>query len=280
MNQLDPRIVRCEIEIDGEMHIFSDVCISASGQKTANTLQNECTIKIGNLKKSTRDYLITETSPYNWPRKRKRVVLYAGRQSYGTFKLFEGDIIGCSPTQPPDVMLTMKARTGVFFMTDMISGSYAATVPLSKVAGDTADSMGLTLDFQAQDKQISNYNYTGARLKQVDKLAEAGSYNAYIDDDRLVVKNRDAVLTNAAVSLNKYSGLIGVPEVTEQGIKVKYLLDPQSRPGSSLTIDSEMNPAANGTFVIFKLNFDISNRDTAWYHTAECRRTGLWQTLL
>ncbi|MDY4380338.1 hypothetical protein SOV92_21460 [Pectobacterium brasiliense] len=280
MNEIDPRLIRCEIEIDGRMHIFTDLYISATGSKTANTLQNECTIKIGNLKKTTRDYLITETSPYNWPRKRKRVVLYAGRRSYGTFKMFEGDIIGCTPSQPPDVMLTMKARTGVFFMTDMISGSYASTVPLTKIAGDTAASMDLTLDFQAQDKQVSNYNYTGAKLKQVDRLATAGSYNAYIDDDRLVVKNRDEPLKNSSVSLNKHSGLIGIPEVTEQGIKVKYLLDPSSRPGARLTIESDMNPAANGTFVIFKLDFDISNRDTPWYHTAECRREGMWQTPL
>lgn len=164
-------------------------------------------------------------------------------------------------------------------MTDITTTSYAATVPLSKIAQDTASNMGLTLDFQAHDKQISNYNYSGAQLKQIDTLAEAGSYNAYIDDDRLIIKNRDAVLANTAVSLNKNSGLIGIPEVTEQGIKVKYLLDPQSRPGARLTIDSQMNPAANGTFVIFKLDFDISNRDTAWYHTAECRRLGLWPTL-
>ncbi len=280
MVSLDPRIIRCEIEIDGKMHVYEEVYIQASGQKTANTLQNECTIKIGNLSKPVRDYLITETSPYNWPRKRKRVILYAGRQSYGTFKLFEGDIIGCTPTQPPDVMLTLKAKTGVFFMSDFITGSYAEPVHLSAIAGDTARGMGLTLDFQAQDKLISNYNYSGAKLQQVNNLADAGSYNAYVDDDRLIVKNADAPLNSLAVILNKNTGMIGVPEVTEQGIKVKYLLDPQSRPGASLTIESELNPAANGTFVIYKTTFDISNRDTAWYTTAECRRPGLWRTLI
>ena len=280
MSTLDPRIIRCEIEIDSRLHVYENVYIQASGQKTANTLQNECTIKIGNLSKPVRDYLITETSPYNWPRKRKRVILYAGRRSYGTFKLFEGDIIGCTPTQPPDVMLTMKAKTGVFFMSDFLTGSYAEPVPLSAIASDTAKSMDLTLDFQAQDKLISNYNYSGAKLGQVNKLAEAGSYNAYVDDDRLVVKNADMPLSSLAVTLNKNTGMVGVPEVTEQGIKVKYLLGPQSRPGASLTIDSELNPAANGTFVIYKTTFDISNRDTAWYTTAECRRPGLWRTLI
>ncbi|BFI62741.1 hypothetical protein KD5_24910 [Yersinia pseudotuberculosis] len=278
--ELDPRIISLSIEIDGKLHVYTDLYISASGQKTAGSLQNECTIKIANLKQSDRNFLITETSPLNRPRRRKKIILFAGRKSYGTFKVFEGDIIGCTPSQPPDIMLTMKARTGAFFMTDLLSSSYAATVPLSKIAADTAQSMDLTLDFQASDKNISNYNFTGAKLKQVDKLGSAGSYNAYIDDDRLIIKNRDAPLLNEAVTLNKNTGMIGVPEVTEEGVKVKYLLDPSSRPGASLTIESDLNPAANGTFVIYKLSYDISNRDTPFYHTAECRRLGLWQTLL
>lgn len=278
--EFDPRIVTIAVEIDGRLNLYSDLTISASGSKTANTLQNECTITLANLKKSVRDYLIKETSPLNRPRRRKKIILYAGRKSYGTFKVFEGDIVQSTPSQPPDIMLTIKARTGAFFMTDIMSSGYAATIPLSKIAGDTAASMDLTLDFQASDKNISNYNYTGSKLKQVDTLSSAGNYNAYIDDDRLIVKNADVPLTNAAATLNKHTGMIGVPEVTEEGVKVKYLLDPASRPGGSLTIESDLNPAANGTYVIFKLSYDISNRDTPFYSIAECRRLGLWQRLL
>jgi len=278
--EFDPRIVTLAMEIEGRLNVYSDLYISASGSKTANTLQNECTITIANLKKSVRDYLIKETSPLNRPRRRKKIILYAGRKSYGTFKVFEGDIVQSTPSQPPDIMLTIKARTGAFFMTDIMSSGYAANIPLSKIAGDTAKSMDLTLDFQASDKNISNFSYTGSKLKQVDKLSSAGNYNAYIDDDRLIVKNADVPLTNAATTLNKHTGMIGVPEVTEEGVKVKYLLDPSSRPGGSLTIESDLNPAANGTYVIFKLSYDISNRDTPFYNIAECRRLGLWQRLI
>lgn len=278
--QLDPRIIKLQIEIDGRLHEYTDLYISATGSKTANTLQNDCTIKIGNLTKANRDYLIKETSPYNYPRRRKRVILFAGRQSYGTFKLFEGDIIGASPSQPPDIMLTLKARTGAFFMTDMLSSSYASTIPISKIAMDIAAGMNLTLDFQAADKNVSNYAYTGSRLQQVQTLADAGAYSAYIDDDQLIVKSINKPLNNAATTLNKHSGLIGIPEVTEEGIKVKYLLDPSSRPGGQLVIDSELNPAANGSFTIYKLSYDISNRDNRFYHIAECIRPGLWQLLI
>ncbi|WP_058909740.1 baseplate hub protein [Entomohabitans teleogrylli] len=277
MSDFDPRLLCCEIEIDGKMHVYEEVYIQASGQKTANTLQNECTIKIGNLSKPVRHYLITETSPYNLPRKRKRIVLYAGRQSYGSFKLFEGDILSCTPSQPPDVMLTIKAKTGAYFMSESTTNSYAGPTSLNTIARDTASGMGLTLNFQARDKLVSNYNYSGAKLQQVNKLAEAGSYNAYVDDDRLIIKNADAPLENLAITLNKNTGMIGMPEITEQGIKVKYLLDPESRPGARLTVESELNPVTSGSFVIYKINFEVCNRETSWYTIAECRRLGLWQ---
>ena len=216
--EFDPRIVTVAVEVEGKLNVYSDLFITASGSKTANTLQNEFTITIMNLKKSVRDYLIKETSPLNRPRRRKKIILYAGRKSYGTFKVFEGDITQSSPSQPPDIGVTIKARTASFFKTDIFSTGYAATIPLSKVSADAAQSMDLTLDFQASDKNISNYNYTGSKLQQVDKLASAGNYNAYIDDDRLVVKNADVPLTNAATTLNKNSGMVGAPEVTEEGV--------------------------------------------------------------
>ncbi|WP_127958847.1 baseplate hub protein [Serratia microhaemolytica] len=278
--QLDPRILNVAIEIDGKVSTYKNLPIKATGSKLANTIQSEFSITIYNLSRAARDHIINETSPLNLPRKRRQIILYAGRQSYGTFKVFEGDIVQTLITQPPDIALTIKARTGFFFMGDITSTSYAADVAMSKIAKDTAEGMGLTLAFEATDKNISNYNYSGAKAKQIDSLASAGNYNVFVDDDKLVVKNADQPLTNTSASLNKNSGMIGIPLVNEEGVTVKYLLDPNSKIGGLLTINSEMNPAANGSFVIFKITYELSNRDGAFYNVAECRKLGIWQKLI
>lgn len=277
MQAFDPRLLRLSLEIDGQLYQYTGLYITASGTKFANPLQNECTVKIANMQKRLRDYLLTETSPFNRPRRRTKLILEAGRTSTGYFKVFEGDVVQSTPSQPPDITLTLKAQTGAWFKTQPVSVNYGAQVDFGTVAKQTAASMGLSLQNDATPKNIGNYSYTGSTLRQVDQIQEMG-YTAFIDDDTLYVTDRGQPVSGSSKTLSKSTGMIGLPELTEQGVKVRYLLDPVARIGSELTIESEINPAANGTYVIFKLGFDVSNRDTAFYTIAEARRLGIWPT--
>ena len=54
--------------------------------------------------------------------------------------------------------------------------------------------------------------------------------------------------------------------------KVKMLLDNQTRLGGGLRITSNIYPAVNGEYVIYKLGFQISSRDTPFYYIAEAAR--------
>jgi len=273
-NALDQRIVRVGIEVNGQLRMYDGLWVSATGTKFANPLQNECEVKIANLAKEVRDFILTETSPFNANRTPKRLVVEAGRQSTGTFRVFEGDITEASPSQAPDIVLTIKAKTGQFAKGTIVSKSEAPLVLLSKVAGGVASDLALSLVFEAKDRNISNYSFTGAALKQVEKLSQAGNVNAYIDDAKLVVKDYNAPLQGVTHTLSEASGLIGIPEITEQGVRVRYLLDPKAQLGGELRLESKLNPAASGDYVIFALSFEISNRDVQFYTIAECKRKG------
>ncbi|CAH0447594.1 hypothetical protein LMG10661_03661 [Ralstonia syzygii subsp. syzygii] len=274
MDELDPRIVRVGIEINGQLKMYDDLSIKAIGCKFANALQNEAEIRVSNLSKADREYLLTETSPFNQNRTPKRIVLDAGRRSTGASRVFIGDISSCLPSQPPDITLTFKSATGQFQKGNILSRSQAGTSSLSTIARQVAGDLGLTLRFEATDKNIGNYAFAGGALKQVDRLGEAGGVNAYVDDNTLVVKDYNVALSGEARVLSEATGMIGIPEITEQGVKVKYLFDTTTRLGGALTIDSKLNPAASGTYVTFKLNFDIANRDTPFYWIAEAKRAG------
>jgi hypothetical protein len=274
MANIDQRIVRVGIEINGELRVYENLYVTASGTKFANPLQNECEIKIANLSKEVRDYLLTETSPFNTNKTPKRIIIDAGRVSTGPFRLYEGDITECVPSQAPDIILTMKAKTGQFSKGNVVAVAQASQVPLSRIAKDVADSLALTLIFEAKEKNISNYSFTGGALKQVEKLSEAGQVNAYVDDKNLIVKDYNVPLRGVSHVLSAETGMIGLPEMTEQGIKVKYLLDPKSQLGGQLTVESEINKALSGDYVIYKLSFDISSRDVPFYWIAEAKRKG------
>lgn len=273
MQQLDPRIVRVGIEVDGKLKIYEDLNIVASGTKYANSNQNECTVKITNIARDTRNYILSETSPFNKNRTPKRLIIEAGRESYGASRIFVGDITNASVGQPPDIELSIKALTGNHQKGNIVSRTGASQTSLQNLSQMVATDIGATLDFQAQNKNIANYSFNGPAVKQIEKLSEAGLVDAYLDDGVLVVKDMNVPLSNRSRVLNKSSGMIGLPELTEQGIKVKFLLDNQTTLGGGLRIESDLNPSINGDYTIYKLSFEIANRTEPFYWIAEAKRT-------
>lgn len=273
-DEIDPRIVRVSIEISGQLKVFESsdelgFYITSSGCKYANPLQNEAEIEITNLTKADRDYLLTETSPFNLNRTPKKIILEAGRKSTGTNKIFEGNIAACCPTQPPDIILKIKCMTGQFLKGKIVANAQPGVTKLSNIAKGVAATTGLNLNFQATDKNISNYSFSGASLKQVDRLGSIGAVNAYVDDGELVVKDLNLPLQGIERILNENSGMIGIPELTEQGVKATMLLDGQTKLGGALKIESAIYPTVNGQYVIYKLGWNIASRETPFYWIAE-----------
>lgn len=272
MAQLDPRIVRVGIEVNGVLRTYDDLAIVATGTKFANANQNECEVKISNLTKAAHDFLLTETSPFNKNKTRKLLRVEAGRQSTGVALVYQGDITSAIGSQPPDITLSLKCATGDYQKGVIVAKSAAGKTPLRSIAASVAKDLGLSLLFEAKDKQISNYTFTGGALKQVNRLGEMGMVNAYIDDLKLIVKDYNVPLMGRTRVLNLDTGMIGIPEFTEQGVKVKMLFDNQTTLGSGLDITSRMNPAANGLYTVFKLGFELATRETPFYYIAEATR--------
>lgn len=291
--QLDPRIVKLGLEVRGQLKTYQDLAITASGTKYANSLQNECEVSITNLDKDTRDYILTETSPFNLNKTPKILTLEAGRQSYGVTQIFVGNISSTakpskskksveerggevndksSTSQPPDITVTLKCLTGDYLKGVILARNQPGLATLSQVSQQIANDLNVALNFQARDKQISNYSYSGAALKQIDRLNEMGLISAYLDDAVLIVKDLNSALVNRIKIVSSATGMIGIPEITEYGVKVKFLLDNQTTLGGLLRIQSELYPAANGDYVIYKLSFEIANRDTPFYWVAEAKR--------
>lgn len=270
--ELDPRLLRVGVEIAGRLKLYDGIAITASGTKYANANQNECEVKLTNLDKATRDYLLTETSPFNKNKRRKLLTVEAGRVSTGYARVFQGDITNAVGAQPPDITITLKAATGDYAKGEIVATSQPGTAPLRNIAARVAQDLGLALDFQAQPKLISNYSFTGSKVKQVEQLGSMGRVNAFIDDSTLVVKDFNAPLAQQVRELDLDTGMIGIPEFTEQGVKVKMLFDNRTVLGGGIRIRSRLNPAADGLYTVFKLGFELSNRDTPFYYIAECTR--------
>lgn len=273
MPQFDDRIIKVVLSYGTtQLTLGEGLYITASGQKYANAMQDECTITIANLKRETRDQLATQLTPFNMNQARKSVQLYAGRQSTGAFLLYSGDIVACTPSQPPNILLTIKSKTCQFYKYDLVAQANNVTAPLSQIAGNVASSMGLTPHFEATDRTIQNYSFTGATIKQVDALGQAGSVDAYVDGSTLVVKDRGVALTNTVLQLNQDTGMVGQPELTEYGFRALCMLTPSAKLGGAVELTSVSNPLLNGSYTIYKLGFEIASRDPAFYSVIEASK--------
>jgi len=271
--ELDPRIIKISIGVNGKLKTYaSPMNLRATGTKYANALQNECTVTISNIDKDTQDFILTEVSPYNLNRTPKIVIVEAGRVSTGVTAIYRGNVTKAVVSQPPDVSITLSCLTGNFLKGNIITRNYGGIASLESVSQGISQDTQTILNFQATNQNIGNYSFGGGALNQVELLNGLGGINAYIDDNTLIVKNAMTPLRGITRVLSAETGMIGIPEFTEQGIKVKMLLDNQTRLGAGLQINSVQYPAANGNYVIYKLNFDVASRDVPFYYVAEAAR--------
>jgi hypothetical protein len=269
---LDPRLITVGLQTSGGIKNFNqNLAITAKGTKYGSGIFGECEVTINNLDKATQDYILTETSPYNLNRTPKTVTVDAGRVSYGTSRIFQGTIVTSKPTQPPDIALVLRCIQNGYNSGNIVSRNQGQAL-MSVIAQQIALDNDLALRFEATDKLINNFNHTGAANQQINKLGLMGLVDAFQDNGTLVVKNRGQPLRGATRVISANTGMIGIPQLTERGAVVKFFLDNLTALGNEIEIKSMIQPAANGRYVIFNLDFDIASRDTPFYYIADCIR--------
>ena len=269
----DLRRIRFGIEISGRINWYEGLRVRAGGTKFANAQQNECTLTVSGLSISTRDHLLTETSPFNSNRTPKRLIIEVGRVSTALFRIFIGDIVSAEPSAPPDVDVIIKAKTQSAQAGNVVAIASGPISKLSAISQRVADEIGLGLDFQALDKNISNFSYTGAALKMVNLLQDSGGVRAFIDDETLIVKNYGSALSGRIRILGADTGMVGIPKATEKGLDVTFLIDSESLLGGMIRLDSKMNKSLNGDYVIDQLKFDVASHEDPFFYSATCSRS-------
>jgi hypothetical protein len=289
----DPRVVEVEIVLPtGETYTFANqnpsLAIYASGSKFCSANQNTCECRIFNLTRELRNAILTLASPLLAPPANSPVAaanprppvilnLKVGRVSTGTFLLFTGNVIACEMTQPPDIGIVLRSLTNNYNTAIIENIQFPAITNLSGIAGAIAQKNGLFLDFEATDKQIGNYSYAGSLQQNVQKLNEMGGVQAGVDNQTLYVINASSARKNTGFTISESTGMVGIPQVTAQGVTVRVMINSAIQIGGAVTIQSVMNPAANGTFKVAKIDYEIASRDQPFWYVLLCSNQGIFQ---
>lgn len=269
--EFDPRIVRIGIEISGETNYYEGLYITAQGTRYGSDANNECQVRIDNLTREHRDYLLRITSPYFLIGSPVvHISVFAGRKSYGTSLVYYGQVTRSSITQPPDIGVILNCLTCFDQTTNIVSYASGPKISLKSLSQVAASTLGLTLNFQATDKQITNFTLSGSALNYVSQISDAGNVDVSIDNKSLIVKDQGVPITSPIKKISQETGMIGIPEITESGLVVKYLFDNNTVLYQTVNITSLLNPSVNGNYQLYKLGFDISSREVPFYWIASC----------
>ena len=277
VSAFDPRIINIGLDFGNGPVNLEGLSVQAIGRKYGSPTMNECQCRIYNLTKQQQNYILTQASPLKRERTPINMTLDVGRESYGTFRLFEGAVFQCGASQPPDIGIMLRSLTSNYQTGIIMGTSQPATALLSVIAANVAANNGLTLVFEATDKQIANFGFNGAVSKQVSRLGEAGGVDAFVDNDKLVVIDSQKYRKGATRVISAATGMVGVPQPTDSGVLVQMMIDNSIELGGSVEVQSELNPACNGTYKVVQINFEAANRDNPFWYTLVCSNLAYYQ---
>jgi hypothetical protein len=274
------RVVRVKISGKGGSLTVDKLRIKFSVSKSIGSKQNTATISIWNLTKSHRKQLGEEFD---------KIELEAGYEGGEVSTIFKGDIRDVTHTkETADVESAIECGDGD---EGVNKGAVSKTFPKGTKPKDIVDYLvgempgaskgemkGLD-NLPAYKRPVSVYGWAA---RELDKLGrEHGFYWSSQNGQIEAVKN-DQHLSQTTV-ISRETGMIGIPEITDKGVKVKALLNPKVVPGHLIDVrsdfldetsgkDKRASDEGGGTFRVSECTFSGDNRDVEFYVEAEGNR--------
>lgn len=260
--------------------------ITCRTSKNVLAVQNQCTITIDNLTAERRNYLIgyfTQWASRNYGQPFVPLDIRIGRQSKpdALTTVFRGAILETSLGNPPDITLTLSCITSLIDMNISSTGYVSSTIPrlssFKEVCQWAANLVNMPLRYEVDQALPAVAANTSALIIQkayslsavVGLLANLHKTKicVFVDDDTLIVTEWGKALQGEIVEVNAATGLIGIPQITQWGVKFTTLADTPIRLAGAVDLFSAMNPAVNQNWIITGVEYDITSRDGSWYAT-------------
>lgn len=273
---------------EGDGLDLSELHITFTVTKKDVQTPNTANIKIYNLSEDTIKRFRKEFT---------RIVLQAGYESnFGV--IFDGNIIHVRRGREnnTDTYLELVAGDGdVAYNHAIVNHTLAAGATQNEQIKVSADAMagkgaatGFVENLQGDSLPRGKVMYGMAR-NYLRKSCESTDASCSIQDGRLQVVKNDGVLPHQAILLTSKTGLIETPEINNEGIKAKCLLNPQLKIGGKVKIDessiaeaklpdtSKNNQAnkapsldADGFYKVLAIDYTGDTHGNAWYCDFVC----------
>lgn len=251
---------------------IDDLAISAKIQKLPFPDFGKASIEITNMPLDDMEKLTT-LAFHPLYQKRNYVNVYAGDDLHGYTEIFAGNIVRAAAdlNSTPDVKLKIEAQVGFW---GRITADGATAVRGSQPAADfiagQVQKAGFTFENRGVTAQLRNSVYNGSPIHQAMKAAKQIGAELVLDDNRAILIPAGGAVNTAgnAILINKDTGLLKYPTVTQNGIELTTVFNPALRFAGIFKLETEV-PKASGAWRIIKLSHDLS---------ANSPRQGKWES--
>lgn len=272
----------------GPVTLDTSINLRVRIQKAALAIQNKATVEVIGLTSSLREQLLSQFTAFNQrqveagqaSQKWIGIEIRAGWDGQSTDSqpastIFKGDVVLCDPMSgPPNIGVRLTCFTKQINRTSFVTAPAPDSTTFKAYVAWAAAQMGFgdnfICDTSFNDVVINNparsIFVTSALLIDIQDMYKP-AVAAYVDDDVLVVKDRNKILNPSQIADLK--DFIGSPPTwTEWGVDFTVLFDQSIRLARGAKLTSLMNPGVNGTYVILELDYNLTSRDSAFYVSA------------
>ncbi len=288
---LTKRVLKVTISLPGGDVVLDDqLSLRVTVRKAALSIQNTANVEIMGMTTSLRLQLLSQftawhkrqvssgQAPQDWI----AIKIEAGYSDAATSTagtpgtnrtatIFVGHIVNVDPSSPPpNIGVRIQCYTRQIDKTAFLTQAAPTNTTFQNLVAFAAQQMGFGTNFTCQtsfnDKQVTNGFRTiytqGALLLAIQDLYRP-AVAAFIDDDQLIVKDRNAIIDPA--NIVQVTEFIGTPLWNEWGAEWQTLMDPTVKLAGAAKLTSLMNPGVNGTYVITELQYQLSSREGPFY---------------
>lgn len=144
-----------------------------------------------------------------------------------------------------DTITRLVARGGSQPATQSVNKTLGAGVSIVDIIKELASAIGYPLvinegDFVNIPPYIRGEVLYGDARTYLDKLASTHKFTYLIDNDRLVVVGDGSFREGAPTVVSEFTGMEGIPEITENGVDVSLRLTPKIKIGGRVDVQSKV----------------------------------------
>lgn len=286
---LNTRILRVTLAMDsGDVVLDQGLQLRIRINKKALAIQNRATIDITGLSTQLRETLLSKFTAWNRrllnmanvAESMIGVKIEAGYTVNGLEQssvVFTGQVVQCDPVSgPPNIAVRITCFSRQIDKTNFISGNAPSSTTFYQYVQWAGTQMGFSpsniiCDTSYNDVTVGNVARSMfAQQSLLIDIQDMYKPNvaAFIDDDQLIVKDRNKIINlNEITNVNSF---VGIPFWNEWGVEFTTLFVTAIKLATGVNLTSIMNPSLNGQYIVMELDYSLTSRDRDFYLKANC----------